>query len=323
MSAIKLAGGFDGNFSAIFGYATDSDTSSSNIIRFFSEMGKGAKAAAANVDSSAGVIKKALAGISGGAKGAWGSIGMFGKIGLVVAGISLVVGAVQKYKAHMEALRQEAAENAKAYNESQATLEDYAEKITELKTALDKGTLTETEAYEAKKELYDIQTQLNESYGAAASGIDLVNGSLDEQIDKLHELSLEKANQYMDDFFIIGKTEEELRSVLTDVQKYLGFIGLTVHPKKTRIFHQKTKIRVLGFSFYVTRTGKVIMQIDPKNIKDRRKNIYRCAQLVKAGKMTRAKADELFTSWLAHAAKGDNPHAIERIKKYYQQCMEG
>lgn len=131
-------------------------------------MGNGAKAAAANVDSSAGVIRKALAGISGGAKGAWSSIGIFGKIGLVVAGISLVVGAVQKYKAHMEELRQEAAENAKAYNESQATLEDYAAKITELKTALDKGTLTETEAYEAKKELYDIQTQLNDSYGSAA-----------------------------------------------------------------------------------------------------------------------------------------------------------
>ena len=188
-----------GQIGGWFDFATNPKLGSGNIIKFFSEMGKGAKAAAANVDSSAGVIRKALAGISGGAKGAWSSIGMFGKIGLVVAGISLVVGAVQKYKAHMKALRQEAAENAKAYNESQATLEDYAEKITELKTALDKGTLTEAEAYDAKKELYDIQTKLNESYGAAASGIDLVNGSLDEQIDKLHELSLEKANQYLNE----------------------------------------------------------------------------------------------------------------------------
>ena len=129
--------------------------------------------------------------------------------------------------------------------------------------------------------------------------------------------------RYMDDFFIVGKTAEELKNVLVEIQKYLGFIGLTVHPKKTRIFHQKAKMKILGFSFYVTKTGKVIMQIDPKNIKDRRKNIYRCAQLVKAGKMTRAKADELFASWLAHAVKGDNPHAIERMKKYYMQCMDG
>ena len=198
MSAVKAAKAAN-DFSNIYAAAVGVHAGNSNIIKFFSEMGKGAKAAAANVDSSASVIKKALAGISGGAKGAWSSIGMFGKIGLVVAGISLVVGAVQKYKAHMEALRQEAAENAKAYSESQATLEDYAEKITELKTALDKGTLTETEAYAAKKELYDIQTQLNDSYGAAASGIDLVNGSLDDQIDKLHELSLLEANRYLNE----------------------------------------------------------------------------------------------------------------------------
>lgn len=128
--------------------------------------------------------------------------------------------------------------------------------------------------------------------------------------------------RYMDDFLIIGKTEAELRRVLDEIQKYLHFIGLSTHPKKTRIFHQKSRMKVLGFSFYVTRTGKVIMQVDPKNIKDRRKNIYRCSRLVKAGKMTWAKADELFTAWLAHAAKGDNPRAIERIKKYYLQCME-
>lgn len=99
MSAIKLAGGFDGDWSSIIGYAKDVE-GSGNIIKFFSEMAKGAKTAASSVDDSAGTIKKALAGISGGAKGAWSSIGTFGKIGLVVAGISLVVGAVQKYKAH-------------------------------------------------------------------------------------------------------------------------------------------------------------------------------------------------------------------------------
>ena len=52
-------------------------------------MAKGAKTAAASVDSSAGTIKKALAGISGGAKGAWNSIGLFGKIGLIISAISL------------------------------------------------------------------------------------------------------------------------------------------------------------------------------------------------------------------------------------------
>lgn len=65
------------------------------------------------------------------------------------------------------------------------------------------------------------------------------------------------------------------------------------------------------------------MQIDPKNVKDRRKNIYRCAQLVHKGEMTREKADEMFRAWLNHASKGDNPKMIKRMHEYYQQCMEG
>lgn len=86
---------------------------------------------------------------------------------------------------------------------------------------------------------------------------------------------------------------------------------------------QNKKMRVLGFDFHVTKTGKVIMQIDPKNVKDRRKNIYRCAQLVHKGEMTREKADEMFRAWLNHASKGDNPKMIKRMHEYYQQCMEG
>lgn len=99
MSAIKLARE-QGKNGTRFELAKDTSYGKGNIIRFFTEMAKGAKTAASSVDSSAGTIKKALAGISGGAKGAWNSIGTFGKIGLVVAGISLVVGAVQKYKAY-------------------------------------------------------------------------------------------------------------------------------------------------------------------------------------------------------------------------------
>ena len=105
MSAIKLAGGFDGDWSSIIGYAKDAE-GSDNIIKFFSEMAKGAKTAASSVDDSAGTIKKAMAGISGGAKGAWKSIGLLGKASIVLTAVSLVANVVQRYKAHMEEMRQ-------------------------------------------------------------------------------------------------------------------------------------------------------------------------------------------------------------------------
>ena len=91
MSVIKLAGGFDGDWSFIIGYAKDAK-GSGNIIKFFSEMAKGAKSAASSVDSSAGTIKKALAEISGGVKGAWNSIGLFGNISIGITAVATAYG---------------------------------------------------------------------------------------------------------------------------------------------------------------------------------------------------------------------------------------
>ena len=219
MSAIKNNGIKITSLKTLIDAASDSKLGSGNIIKFFSEMVKGAKTAASSVDDSAGTIKKALAGISGGVKGAWSSIGTFGKIGLVVAGISLVVGAVQQYRAHVEDLRQEAANAAKEFSDSQLSMDDYASRITELRNALDEGTLTESEAYQAKKELYDIQSQLNDSYGSAAGGIDLVNGKLDEQIEKLKQLTLLDAQQYL------NENKGEIDKATREMTKTLGGDG--------------------------------------------------------------------------------------------------
>lgn len=197
-SAVKAAKDA-GKFTTIFAAATGQYAGTGNIIKFFADMSAGARTAAAGVGDSANTIQRALAGIAGGAQGAWKSLGLYGKIGLVTTGVALVVGAVQAYRNHMEKLRQAAEDNAKTYGQSQDALESYADRITELRTALADGTLTENEAYEAKKELYDIQTQLNESYGSAASGIDLVNGSLEQQIDYLKQLSVMDADKYLNE----------------------------------------------------------------------------------------------------------------------------
>lgn len=191
-------GGGASSLSDIFTLATVGDTKG-NIIKFFSEMAKGAKQAASSVGSSAGTIETALAGISGGLKGAWSSLSLFGKIGIVAAGISIVVGAVQKYKAHMEELRQAAEENSNAFSDSTKVIDDYSTRISELRGKLADGSLSETEAYQAKKELYDIQTQLNAAYGESASGLDLVNGKLDEQIKKLGDLAVLDAQRYLNE----------------------------------------------------------------------------------------------------------------------------
>ena len=68
------------------------------------------------------------------------------------------------------------------------------DRVTELRSALSSGTLTEQEAANAKTELLSIQESLTDSYGSQIAGIDLVNGSLTEQIALL-ESSVSKAGR--------------------------------------------------------------------------------------------------------------------------------
>lgn len=77
-------------------------------------------------------------------------------------------------------------------NEQNSSLQDITDKIKELREALDSGNLSYEDATAKRSELIDIQSSLIESYGKEAEGIDLVNGSLEEQLGLLDKL--EKQN---------------------------------------------------------------------------------------------------------------------------------
>lgn len=69
-----------------------------------------------------------------------------------------------------------------------STLDSYKDKITELQAVLTDHSSTVEEVASAKQQLLDIQSELTEKYGSEASGIDLVNGSLETQLKLSHLL---------------------------------------------------------------------------------------------------------------------------------------
>lgn len=153
MSAIKNNRTKITSLRTLFEVTSDSNLGSGNIIKFFSEMAKGAKTAAASVDSSAGTIKKALAGISGGAKGAWNSIGLFGKIGIGVAAVTTAYNVLSKLEQNAREDRQNSFDNAmSAASESSSVYDLY-------------------KAYEAANEAYDGSTSSKEALEAATSSL--------------------------------------------------------------------------------------------------------------------------------------------------------
>lgn len=129
--------------------------------------------------------------------------------------------------------------------------------------------------------------------------------------------------RYMDDFQIISNSMEFLEWGKTALAEELATHGMELHPKKTRIYPLKDGITVLGFTFRLTKTGKVIRIIKSENVKHERKKLYRMAVKVQNGEMTRAKFDACYRSWKAHAEKGDSYKLLQRMDAYVKTLFEG
>lgn len=136
--------------------------------------------------------------LTGALQGLWATL-MVNPLILVAAGVTAAVTAFNAYKKSVEESVTSAREAGSSWQESSDSLQSQISRVTELKTALDSGTMTEEEAYQAKSELLSIQESLTDSYGKQAEGIDLVNGSLEEQINLLSQIDKDSANKFLNE----------------------------------------------------------------------------------------------------------------------------
>ena len=144
----------------------------------------------------------------------------------VTAGVSIW----QSYKQSIEEAVSSASQAGQQFAENSSSLNDQIAKVKELKSSIASGTLSEEESYNAKSQLLEIQKQLVATYGEQASGIDLVNGSLSEEIDLMNKLSESEANKYLNEEKKgIDKAKKEMEK---NRHFYLGEFETNTEPGK-------------------------------------------------------------------------------------------
>lgn len=127
--------------------------------------------------------------------------------------LSMLVSGIQSLITAEKDRRKAAIQAAETLDEENQSLKEQEERIKKLREELAKGTLSEEEAYNARKELIEIQDKLKSSYGTEAEGIDLVNGGLEEQLGLLQNISKEKARDYISEN---AQAIEDARKKLSD-----------------------------------------------------------------------------------------------------------
>ena len=147
-------------------------------------------------------------------------------------------------------------------------------------------------------------------------GIGILN-DLDHYIKE--QLHIRYYIRFMDDFILIHDDLNYLEECTEKIKKKLKEKQMTCNEKKTKIYPLSEGIPFLGFNFRLTETGKVVMLIDPKNVKNERKRLRRLVNLCRKGRTDYETVRQCYESWKAHACKGNSFNLLKRMDEYYNR----
>lgn len=119
--------------------------------------------------------------------------------------------------------------------------------------------------------------------------------------------------RYMDDFIILSDSKEHLREVKKFVSDYLNSKGMALNMKKTQLFKITQPISFLGFDYFLTKTGKVVMKMNRKTVTREKRRVKKQVGLLRE--------KEGFLAFRNHCSKGNCHHlflniSIRRRKLY-------
>lgn len=163
-------------------------------------------------------------------------------IGAIATAVSAVTIAFSVYKQHQEEVRQATEEAANAYKESASSIDDVVSKYQELREALIKANGNEEETYNIKKQLLELQTELNDKFGDEYGAINLVTEAYKDQTEAIKALNKETAQTFLNENKEgIDKSVKEMTKDRHYNLSYTGMIATTDKGKVLKEIAEKYK----------------------------------------------------------------------------------
>ena len=214
--------------------------------------------------SSVTAMSGTFTGLKASIQAAWVSMSALQKASIIFAAVStawsVVSSVISRHnQAEVEAV-QYAKQSAGNYKESSSSIEDYTKRYVELRQALLAAKGNEEETYNVKKQLLELQTEMNEKYGDECDKINLVTDAYNDQTDAIKNLNKENANKFLNEnteginiakrkmesestydlTYAVAKTEDN-EEILTDIAEKYKDSGMSILDT--------------GESFYITLTA--------------------------------------------------------------------
>ena len=121
--------------------------------------------------------------------------------------------------------------------------------------------------------------------------------------------------RYMDDFVLVSHSKQHLWECLERITELLADLGLSINPKSS-VYPISAGVEWLGWRFFVTDRGKVLMRLRLQSKKRLKKKVKRMRYAFQAGKLDLPKVKHVLASHHGHLIHGD-AYRLER------QMLEG
>lgn len=127
--------------------------------------------------------------------------------------IQAAVTGISKLLRMQEEVCESAESAANAYKESASSIEDYVKRYPELREALIKAKGNEEETYNIKKQLLELQTELNDKFSEEYGAINLVTEAYKDQTDAIKAYNKEAAQTFL------NENEKGIRDAVSQMTK--------------------------------------------------------------------------------------------------------
>lgn len=156
-------------------------------------------------------------------------------------------------------------------------------------------------------------------YNPGSQMIQIAGVSVLDRVDHFikEQLRCKMYLRYMDDMVLISPDRAYLERCQEEVTALLHDMGFEVNEKKTGIRRLEDGILFLGFTFQLTKTGKVLRLISPTNVKNERKRLVRLFRLAETGEIELERVALHYQCWRNHASKGNTWKLLRRMDSYY------
>ena len=104
--------------------------------------------------------------------------------------------------------------------------------------------------------------------------------------------------RYMDDWYIMNPSKEELERLLIDIRRIAGSLGIHINEKKTRIVKISGTYKYLQIKYQLLDSGKIIKRINPSRVTAMRKKLKKLSVKVQNGEVLYENVVNMFLGWM-------------------------